>query len=71
MTMITRAPKKGIDYRFVETDEDGILAPFGKAKAPGRRRRRVAAARRPRAPEARAAGLVACRQLLDPALKDG
>ena len=30
---------KGIDYRFVETDEDGLLAPFGKGKAAQRRDR--------------------------------
>src|SRR5207302_1733463 len=35
---------KGIDYRFVEPDEDDILAPFGKARA-------APAARRVAAPD--------------------
>ena len=55
---------KGIDYRFVETDEDGLLAPFGKGKAaaPGP----VAGADRERL-ERVLQDLVACRQLLDAA----
>ena len=59
---------KGIDYRFVETDEDGLLAPFGKGKAsaPGP----VAGADRERL-ERVLADLIACRQLLDTANKDG
>ena len=59
---------KGIDYRFVETDEDGLLAPFGKGKAatPGP----VAGADRERL-ERVLADLIACRQLLDAALKEG
>ena len=72
----TRSPrpgeKEGIDYRFVDPDEDGILAPFGKGKA-------VAHFDAPgpvRGPDRerfeRVLGdLVACRQLLDNALKDG
>jgi DNA-binding transcriptional MerR regulator len=66
---------KGIDYRFVDTDEDGMLAPFGKGKA-------AAAPAEPRGPgpvqgadrerlERVLQDLVACRQLLDSALKDG
>jgi hypothetical protein len=58
---------KGIDYRFVETDEDGLLAPFGKGKAaPGP----VAGADRERLERA-LADLIACRQMLDAANKDG
>ena len=64
---------KGIDYRFVDPDEDGILAPFGKGKAAaahfdtpgpidGPDRERL---------ERVLADLIACRQLLDNALKDG
>ena len=60
-----------IDYRFVDTDEDGMLAPFGKGKAaaaaaPGP----VGGADRERL-ERVLQDLVACRQLLDSALKDG
>ena len=53
----------GIDYRFVDPDEDGILAPFAKRRAgaaPAGRRRAAGSAgrpRRPRTPPARAAGL--------------
>lgn len=60
---------KGIDYRFVETDEDGLVMPFGKGKAaaaPGP----VGGADRERL-ERVLQDLVACRQLLDTALKDG
>jgi DNA-binding transcriptional MerR regulator len=61
---------KGIDYRFVETDEDGLLAPFGKGKpapaAPGP----VGGPDRERL-ERVLADLVACRQMLDTANKDG
>jgi DNA-binding transcriptional MerR regulator len=59
---------KGIDYRFVETDEDGLIAPFGKGKAAapgplgGPDRERL---------ERVLQDLVACRQLLDAAMKDG
>jgi multiple sugar transport system substrate-binding protein len=55
---------KGIDYRFVDTDEDGLLVPFGKGKAAaavlGPDRERL---------ERALADLVACRQMLDTALK--
>ena len=58
---------KGIDYRFVDTDEDGLLVPFAKAKAvPGP----VGGADRERL-ERVLQELVGCRQLLDQALKDG
>jgi len=60
---------KGIDYRFVETDEDGLLLPFGKGKAaaaPGP----VGGPDRERL-ERVLQDLVACRQLLDTAMKDG
>ena len=59
---------KGIDYRFVETDEDGLIVPIGKGKAAasgpvgGPDRERL---------ERVLQDLVACRQLLDTALKDG
>jgi DNA-binding transcriptional MerR regulator len=59
---------KGIDYRVVETDEDGLIAPFGKGKAAapgplgGPDRERL---------ERVLQDLVACRQLLDAAMKDG
>ena len=59
---------KEIDYRFVETDEDGMLVPpFAKGKAAagpvgGPDRERL---------ERLLQDLVACRQLLDTALKDG
>ena len=55
---------KEIDYRFVDTDDDGILLPFVKAK-PG-----PSDADRERL-ERVLQDLVACRQLLDNALKDG
>ena len=54
----------GIDYRFVDTDDDGILLPFVKSK-PG-----PSDADRERL-ERVLQDLVACRQLLDNALKDG
>ena len=59
---------KGIDYRFVETDEDGLIVPFGKGKAavPGP----VGGPDRERL-ERVLQDLVACRQSLDTALKDG
>jgi DNA-binding transcriptional MerR regulator len=63
------AEDKGIDYRFLDPDEDGILAPFGKSRAAaapppvgGPDRERL---------ERVMADLVACRKLLDNALKDG
>ena len=61
--------EKEIDYRFVDTDEDGFLAPFGKGKAaasPGP----VGGPDRERL-ERVLQDLVACRPLLDTALKDG
>jgi DNA-binding transcriptional MerR regulator len=56
--------EKEIDYRFVDTDDDGILLPFVKGKsgpsdADRERLERVLQ------------DLVACRQLLDNAIKDG
>jgi DNA-binding transcriptional MerR regulator len=74
---IEGADREGIDYRFADTDEDGILAPFGKTKP--------ASAPAAAAAPARAAipaldrerlqhvlqDLIACRQLIDSALKDG
>src|SRR5215203_3828675 len=56
--------EKEIDYRFVDTDDDGILLPFVKAK-PG-----PSDADRERL-ERVLQDLVACRQLLDSAMKDG
>jgi len=62
---------KGIDYRFVETDEDGLLAPFGKGQG-GSSQPRTGRRRRPRnASNAWLADLIACRQMLDTANKDG
>lgn len=56
--------EKEIDYRFVDTDDDGMLLPFVKGKsgpseADRERLERVLQ------------DLVACRQLLDNAMKDG
>jgi DNA-binding transcriptional MerR regulator len=56
--------EKEIDYRFVDTDDDGILLPFAKGK-PG-----PSDADRERL-ERVLQDLVACRQLLDNAMKDG
>ena len=71
-TRITRAKTKGIDYRFVDPDEDGILAPFGKAQARSRRTAGPAGRGPDRERLERVLqDLVACRQLLDNALKDG
>ena len=62
MTMTTRAATD-IDFRLLDTDEDGIVTPSVTGK-PG-----------PRPPTSPAwnvlQDLVACRQLLDTALKDG
>jgi DNA-binding transcriptional MerR regulator len=69
--------EKGIDYRFVDPDEDAILSTYKShaqpAKAPP-----VAPAARAGVPAAdrerleRALGeLVACRQMIDAAMKDG
>ena len=67
----------GIDYRFVDPDEDGILAPFAKGRAGGAQPA-AAAAPPPRvAPADRERlqrvlqDLVAARQLLDSAMKGG
>lgn len=57
--------EKEIDYRFVETDEDGIVLPLMSAK-PGS----IAGPDRERLERA-LQELVACRELLDNALKDG
>ena len=68
--------EQGIDYRFVETDEEGILASFGKrrtaprAQAAAASTRGLSAADRERL-ERVLLDLVACRQSLDAALKDG
>ena len=56
--------EKEIDYRFVDTDDDGILLPFVKGK-PG-----PSDADRERL-ERVLQDLVSCRQLLDNAMKDG
>jgi len=77
----------GIDYRFVDADEDGILASYGKGRtAPAAQPRaaperaappapRVAAPRVAAADRERLEGvlhdLVAARQMLDSAMKDG
>ena len=52
-TTITRPKQKGIDYRFVDTDEDGICAAVrqGPSRPPG-----PVGRPRPRAPRTRAAG---------------
>lgn len=55
---------KEIDYRFVDTDDDGVLLPFVKGK-PG-----PSDADRERL-ERVLQELMACRQLLDNAMKDG
>jgi DNA-binding transcriptional MerR regulator len=68
--------EQGIDYRFVEADEEGILASFGKrrtaprAQAAAASTRGLSAADRERL-ERVLLDLVACRQSLDAALKDG
>ena len=56
--------EKELDYRFVDTDDDGMLLPFVKGK-PG-----PSEADRERL-ERVLQDLVACRQLLDNAIKDG
>lgn len=68
--------EQGIDYRFVEADEEGILASFGKrrtaprAQAAAASTRGLSAVDRERL-ERVLLDLVACRQSLDAALKDG
>jgi DNA-binding transcriptional MerR regulator len=71
------AEGEGIDYRFADTDEDGILAPFAKTK-PAAAKAAAAAPARPAIPAADRErlehvlqDLIACRQLIDSALKDG
>jgi DNA-binding transcriptional MerR regulator len=59
----------GIDYRFVDPDEDGILAPF-KGRSPPPPARGIAAADRERL-ERVLEDLQACREMLDTAMKDG
>lgn len=65
-----------IDYRFVDPDEDGILAPFKGRAAPSAQpaapppARGIPSADRERLQRA-LQDLVACRQMLDAALKDG
>ena len=62
---------KAIDYRFVDPDEDGILAPFGKGRAAATPAgaRSIVAPDRERL-ERVLQDLIGCRQLLDSALKD-
>jgi DNA-binding transcriptional MerR regulator len=71
------AEGEGIDYRFADTDEDGILAPFAKTR-PAPAKAAAAAPARPAIPAADRErlehvlqDLIACRQLIDSALKDG
>jgi DNA-binding transcriptional MerR regulator len=62
--------EEGIDFRFAEIDDDGILASF---RGPGERASTPSASRsadRDRL-ERVLQDLVACRQLLDQAMKDG
>ena len=60
-----KAGEDGIDFRFVELDEDGMARNLDAV--PGAGARPVDRARL----EAVLQDLVACRQLLDQALKDG
>ena len=67
---------EGIDYRFADTDEDGILAPFAKTKAapapaPAAAPARGVAAQDRERLEHVLQDLIPCRQLIDTALKDG
>jgi DNA-binding transcriptional MerR regulator len=73
---IEGADKEGIDYRFVDTDDDGMLAPFGKGKAASAQAAAIAPAPALAAPDRERLehvlqDLIACRQLIDSALKDG
>jgi len=63
---------KGIDYRFVDPDESGIMAPFGKGRAAAAHFDAPGPVRGPDRErlERVLADLSACRQLLDNALKD-
>jgi DNA-binding transcriptional MerR regulator len=71
--------EKGIDYRFVDTDEDAILSTYkshlqpakAPVKAPAAAPARAAAAADRQRLERALQDLVACRQLLDAAMKDG
>ncbi|WP_245310247.1 MerR family transcriptional regulator, partial [Bradyrhizobium jicamae] len=56
--------EKEIDYRFADTDDDGILLPFARGK-PG-----PSEADRERL-ERVLQDLISCRELLDTAMKDG
>jgi DNA-binding transcriptional MerR regulator len=70
---IEGADREGIDYRFADTDDDGMLAPFGKARAASAAapaRPAISAQDRERL-EHVLQDLIACRQLIDSALKDG
>jgi DNA-binding transcriptional MerR regulator len=57
--------EEGIDYRFVDADEDGILSSFTRGRAPS-----IAEEDRERLGRA-LQDLLTCRQLLDAAMKDG
>ena len=67
-----------IDYRFVDPDEDGILAPFKGRQAPSAQppaaapapARGIPAADRERLQRA-LQDLIGCREMLDSALRDG
>ena len=66
----------GIDYRFADTDEDGILAPFAKTRAAPAKAAAAAPAKAIPAQDRERLehvlqDLIACRQLLDSALKEG
>jgi DNA-binding transcriptional MerR regulator len=73
----------GIDYRFADPDEDGMLASFAKGRSPAAHQAPAAPARAAAPPVRGVAApdrerlervlqdLVACRQLIDSALKDG
>lgn len=67
---------EGIDYRFADTDEDGILAPFAKSRAAPAKAAAAAPAKAIPAQDRERLehvlqDLIACRQLIDSALKDG
>jgi len=55
--------EKEIDYRFVDTDDDGMVLPFAKGKSGPSEEDRERL-------ERVLQDLVACRQLLDSAMKD-
>jgi DNA-binding transcriptional MerR regulator len=68
--------EKGIDYRFVDTDEDAILSTYkshlqpAKVPAAAAARAAIAVADRQRLERA-LQDLVACRQMVEAAMKDG